>query len=66
MANYGNLHGVARANYSLPMTKLAGLVSEYNSCCWALRVVVTTTTATNTTTSAFFVQLELKGLMNWQ
>ncbi|MBP6367556.1 MAG: LPS-assembly protein LptD [Nitrosomonas sp.] len=62
----GNLHGVARANYSLTDDKiLAGLAGlEYNSCCWALRVVMQRlTTATNTTTSAFFVQLELKGLM---
>ncbi len=62
----GNWHGVARANYSLKDEKiLAGLAGfEYNACCWALRVVVQRlTTATNTTTTAFFVQLELKGLM---
>jgi len=44
---------------------LAGLAGlEYNSCCWAFRVVMQRlTTATQTTTTAFFVQLELKGLM---
>ncbi len=62
----GNWHGVARANYSLKDDKLlAGLAGfEYNACCWALRVVLQRlTTATQTTTTAFFVQLELKGLM---
>lgn len=62
----GNWHGVARANYSLKDDKLlAGLAGfEYNACCWALRVVMQKlTTATQTTTTAFFVQLELKGLM---
>lgn len=62
----GNWHGVARANYSLKDDKfLAGLAGlEYNSCCWALRVVLQRlTTATHSTSTAFFVQLELKGLM---
>lgn len=62
----GNWHGVARANYSLKDDKfLAGLAGfEYHTCCWALRVVMQRfTTATHTTTTAFFVQLELKGLM---
>jgi len=62
----GNWHGVTRVNYSLLDDKiLAGLAGfEYNSCCWALRVVLQRlTTATQTTTTAFFVQLELKGLM---
>ncbi|WP_244072700.1 LPS-assembly protein LptD [Nitrosomonas sp. PY1] len=61
-----NLHGVARINYSLRDDRvLAGLAGiEYNSCCWALRLVMQRiTTATQTTTTAFFVQLELKGLM---
>ncbi|PSJ17947.1 LPS-assembly protein LptD [Nitrosomonas supralitoralis] len=63
---YGNLRGVSRVNYSLNDDKiLAGLAGlEYNSCCWALRVVLQRlTTATQTTTTAFFLQLELKGLM---
>ncbi|PTQ85072.1 LPS-assembly protein LptD [Nitrosomonas ureae] len=63
---YGNLRGVTRVNYSLNDDKiLAGLAGlEYNSCCWALRVVLQRlTTATQTTTTAFFLQLELKGLM---
>lgn len=62
----GNWHGVTRVNYSLLDDKiLAGLAGlEYNSCCWALRLVLQRlTTATHTTTTAFFVQLELKGLM---
>lgn len=62
----GKLHGVARVNYSLKDDKiLAGLAGfEYNSCCWALRVVMQRlTTATQTQTTAYFVQLELKGLM---
>ncbi len=62
----GNWHGVARVNYSLQDDKiLAGLAGlEYNTCCWAFRVVMQRlTTATQTTTTAFFVQLELKGLM---
>ncbi|QOJ23387.1 MAG: LPS-assembly protein LptD [Gammaproteobacteria bacterium] len=62
----GNWHGLTRVNYSLLDDKiLAGLAGlEYNSCCWALRLVLQRlTTATNTTTTAFFVQLELKGLM---
>ncbi len=62
----GNWHGVARVNYSLKDDRiLAGLAGlEYNSCCWAFRVVMQRlTTATQTTTTAFFVQLELKGLM---
>jgi LPS-assembly protein len=60
------LHGVTRVNYSLKDDKiLAGLAGfEYNSCCWALRVVLQQlTTATQTTTTAFFLQLELKGLV---
>ena len=63
---YGNWHGVTRVNYSLKDDKiLAGLAGlEYNACCWALRLVMQRlTTATQTTTTAFFVQLELKGLM---
>ncbi len=63
---HGNWHGVARVNYSLKDDKiLAGLAGfEYNSCCWALRLVMQRlTTATQTTSTAFFVQLELKGLM---
>ncbi len=62
----GGLHGVAGVNYSLRDDKiLAGLAGlEYNSCCWALRVVLQRlTTATQKTSTAFFVQLELKGLM---
>ncbi len=62
----GGWHGVARINYSLKDDRiLAGLAGiEYNSCCWAFRVVMQRlTTATQTTTTAFFVQLELKGLM---
>lgn len=63
---YRNWHGVTRVNYSLKDDKLlAGLAGiEYNTCCWAFRVVLQRlTTATQTTTTAFFVQLELKGLM---
>ncbi len=62
----GNWHGIARVNYSLTDDKiLAGLAGfEYNACCWALRVVMQRlTTATQTNSTAFFVQLELKGLM---
>ncbi|WP_292920770.1 LPS-assembly protein LptD [Nitrosomonas sp.] len=63
---YGGWRGVSRVNYSLNDDKiLAGLAGlEYSSCCWALRVVLQRlTTATQTTTTAFFLQLELKGLM---
>lgn len=63
---YHNWHGVTRVNYSLKDDKLlAGLAGiEYNTCCWALRMVMQRlTTATQTTTTAFFLQLELKGLM---
>ncbi|MDE2389632.1 MAG: LPS-assembly protein LptD, partial [Betaproteobacteria bacterium] len=62
----GNWHGLTRVNYSLLDGKiLAGLAGlEYNSCCWALRLVMQRlTTATHTETTTFFVQLELKGLM---
>jgi LPS-assembly protein len=57
---------VARLNYSLQdkqiLEGLAGV--EYNSCCWALRVVFQhLITATQKTTTAAFVQLELNGLM---
>lgn len=60
------LHGVASINYSLKDDRiLAGLAGvEYKACCWALRLVLQRlTTATNNTSTAFFVQLQLNGLM---
>jgi LPS-assembly protein len=61
-----NWQGMASVNYSLQDDKLlAGLVGvEYNSCCWSLRMVLNRfITATERTSTAFFVQLELNGLM---
>ncbi|AKH38579.1 MULTISPECIES: LPS-assembly protein LptD [Nitrosomonas] len=61
-----NWQGMASVNYSLQDDKLlAGLVGvEYNSCCWTLRMVLNRfITATERTSTAFFVQLELNGLM---
>jgi LPS-assembly protein len=61
-----NWQGMASINYSLKDDKLlAGLVGlEYNSCCWSLRMVLNRfITATEKTSTAFFVQLELNGLM---
>ena len=60
------LHGIARINYSLRDDRiLAGLAGiEYKACCWALRFVLQRlTTATRRTSTAFFVQLQLNGLM---
>lgn len=61
-----NWQGMASVNYSLKDDKLlAGLVGiEYNACCWTLRMVLNRfITATERTSTAFFVQLELNGLM---
>ncbi|MCO6428320.1 MAG: LPS-assembly protein LptD [Nitrosomonas communis] len=61
-----NWQGMASVNYSLKDEKLlAGLIGiEYNSCCWSLRMVLNRfITATERTSTAFFVQLELNGLM---
>ena len=61
-----NWQAMASVNYSLKDDKLlAGLVGiEYNSCCWSLRMVLNRfITATERTSTAFFVQLELNGLM---
>lgn len=61
-----NWQGMASINYSLKDDKLlAGLIGiEYNSCCWSLRMVLNRfITATQRTSTAFFVQLELNGLM---
>ncbi|SFI92452.1 LPS-assembly protein LptD [Nitrosomonas sp. Nm34] len=61
-----NWQGMASVNYSLLDDKLlAGLVGlEYNSCCWTLRMVLNRFVAsTERTSTAFFVQLELNGLM---
>jgi LPS-assembly protein len=58
-------YAVARANYSLPDSKLVeGLVGlEYNSCCWSLRMGAHHFTTTEQTTSdGIFLQLELRGL----
>ncbi len=60
------LHGVARINYSLEDDRiLAGLAGiEYKACCWSLRFLLQRlTTATKRTSTAFFVQLQLNGLM---
>ncbi|MDH5480293.1 MAG: LPS-assembly protein LptD, partial [Nitrosomonas sp.] len=60
------LHSVARINYSLQDDEmLAGLAGfEYAACCWKFRMVLQRfTTATQRTSTAFFVQLELNGLM---
>lgn len=60
------LHGVARINYSLEDDRiLAGIAGlEYRACCWTMRFVMQRlTTATKRTSTAFFVQLQLNGLM---
>lgn len=58
-------YGVGRLNYSFKDNRLveglAGL--EYNAGCWSLRgVLQQLATTENTATSAFFLQLELRGL----
>ena len=58
-------YGVGRVNYSFKDNRLveglAGL--EYNAGCWSLRSVVQQLATSDTTsTSAFFLQLELRGL----
>lgn len=62
---YKRWHGVARWNYSLLNKQLLeGIVGvEYDSNCWALRIVTQRfTTALQQSASAFFIQLELDGL----
>jgi LPS-assembly protein len=57
--------GLARINYSLPDSRIVeGLAGfEYNAGCWSLRgVMQRLVTAQNTTSSAFYLQLELRGL----
>jgi len=58
-------YAVGRANYAFAENRLAeGLLGfEYNPGCWSLRgVVQQLATNTNTATTAFFLQLELRGL----
>ncbi len=58
-------YAVGRANYAFVENRLAeGLLGfEYNPGCWSLRgVVQQLATNTNTATTAFFLQLELRGL----
>ena len=58
-------YGLGRINYSLKDSRLVeGLAGfEYNAGCWSLRGVVQQLATTETSaTSAFFLQLELRGL----
>lgn len=58
-------YGMGRLNYSIKDGRLVeGLAGfEYNAGCWSLRgVVQQLATTQNTATSAFFLQLELRGL----
>lgn len=58
-------YGVGRVNYSFKDNRLVeGLMGlEYNAGCWSLRgVMQQLATTDNTATSAFFLQLELRGL----
>lgn len=58
-------YGLGRLNYSIKDGRLVeGLAGfEYNAGCWSLRgVVQQLATTQNTATSAFFLQLELRGL----
>lgn len=58
-------YGLGRLNYSLEDARLVeGLAGfEYNAGCWSLRgVVQQLATTADTATSAFFLQLELRGL----
>lgn len=58
-------YAVGRANYAFVEKRLAeGLIGfEYNPGCWSLRgVVQQLATTTNTANTAFFLQLELRGL----
>lgn len=58
-------YGLGRLNYSIKDARLVeGLAGfEYNAGCWSLRGVVQQLATTQTTaTSAFFLQLELRGL----
>ncbi len=58
-------YGLARFNYSIRESRLVeGLAGfEYNAGCWSLRGVMQQLATTQTTaTSAFFLQLELRGL----
>ncbi len=58
-------YAVGRVNYAFVENRLAeGLLGfEYNPGCWSLRgVVQQLATNTNTATTAFFLQLELRGL----
>lgn len=58
-------YGLGRVNYSIKDNRLVeGLAGfEYNAGCWSLRgVLQRLATAQNTTSSAFFLQLELRGL----
>jgi LPS-assembly protein len=58
-------YGLGRLNYSLRDSRLVeGLAGfEYNAGCWSLRGVMQQLATTETTsTSAFFMQLELRGL----
>jgi LPS-assembly protein len=58
-------YGLGRLNYSFRDTRLVeGLAGfEYNAGCWSVRAVLQKLATTETTaTSAFFLQLELRGL----
>ncbi len=58
-------YGLGRLNYSIKDTRIVeGLAGfEYNAGCWSLRGVMQQLATTETTsTSAFFLQLELRGL----
>jgi LPS-assembly protein len=58
-------YGLGRINYSIKDSRLVeGLAGfEYNAGCWSLRGVMQQLATTQTTaTSAFFLQLELRGL----
>ena len=58
-------YGVGRVNYSFKDSRLVeGLMGlEYNAGCWSLRGVMQQLATTDSTaTSAFFLQLELRGL----
>ncbi len=58
-------YGLGRLNYSLKDTRMVeGLAGfEYNAGCWSLRgVMQQIATAETTATTAFFLQLELRGL----
>jgi LPS-assembly protein len=62
---FGKLYAVARWNYSIldqfALESMLGL--EYNTSCWAMRMVAQTfTTSLNQSSSGLFIQLDLTGL----